>query len=460
MLDHQHRNLNPPFSADDNSCQVRESRGCLKKTWLLLGLLCVFLSRLDSSPACFGEEAPADRISFSDKLPYGKDSVDYFAVSVNDRVFRLQAKIQSGAVRLKADDEHGYLKSVLQHLEVPLESQLLVFSKTARAPNLVSPNSPRAIFFNDTVSVAWIPKAKELELTAVDPARGVNFYTLKQPGQQVASQTPVTFLRNNRCLACHSGRSSLEVPGLLLRGFQTDRTGKMLYGFSRITHDTTYDRRWGGWFVSGSPAGLVHCGNLIGEPENERHKKDAGFLSSLNDLSERVDLSAWPAPTSDFVAHLVFSHQVHGTNLLIRVGMEARLNRHSDAQDRLIRYLVFADEPRLKVSKSAALALRGTAYATWFQKSGVDDTEAGSLRELDLSRYAFRNRLSFLITTSLFDGLPGATRSRLLTRIWHGLTDELPEDAFRHLKGDERKRIEEIVRATMANLPEAWQLPE
>jgi hypothetical protein len=448
MLDHQHQNSRAPYF------------GCRIKTRLLLGLLCVVSSRLGSFPVCYGEETPPDRISFSDKLPYGKEEVDYFSKSVNDPVSRLQVKIQSGAVRLKADDEHGYLKSVLQRLKVPLESQLLVFSKTARAPNLVSPKSPRAIFFNDTVSVAWIPEAKQLELTAVDPARGINFYTLEQPGKQAARLVPVTFHRNKRCLACHSGRSSLEVPGLLLRGFQTDRTGKMLYGFSRITHDTTYDRRWGGWFVTGSPAGLVHRGNLIGKPENERHKKESGFLSSLDDLSGRVDLSAWPAPASDFVAHLVLSHQVHGSNLLIRVGMEARLNRHSDAQDRLIRYLVFADEPELKVSESAAMALRGTPYATWFQNSGAKDAEAGSLRELDLSRHVFRNRLSFLITTSLFDGLPGVTRSRILTRIWHGLTDQQPEEAFRHLRSDERKRIEEIVRATLANLPEVWRLPK
>jgi hypothetical protein len=405
---------------------------------------------------CTGGDDAAQVIQFSDKLPYGKPAVDYFAVSVDDPVSRLQEQIRKGAVTLRSDQQHGYLRSVLKHLEVPLESQLLVFSKTARAPNLVSPRTPRAVFFNDTVSVAWIPEASELELTAVDPARGVNFYALPQPDSESSGERPVVFARRNRCLACHSGRSSLEVPGLLLRGFQTDRTGKMLYGFSRITHDTTYDRRWGGWFVTASPPGLIHRGNLIGEPENERHKKDPGFLSSLEHLNERVDLSGWPAQTSDFVAHLVLSHQAHGTNLLIRVGMEARLNRHSDAQDRLVRYLVFADEPELNISSADAIALRKTAYARWFQTRGTIDGSPGSLREFDLTRRLFRNRLSYLMNTPLFDGLPEATRNKLLTRIWHGLTKEQPEEAFRHLGAEERKRIVAIVRAQKRNLPAVW----
>lgn len=403
------------------------------------------------------DTSPAE-ISITEKLPYGHKEVDYFAKVVNDPVARLQTSIQSGDVRLQGDSRHGFLKSVLKHLHVPLESQLLVFSKTARSPNLVSPAAPRAVFFNDMVSVAWIPEARELELTAIDPTRGVNFYTLTQPLQE-AEDSPPTFQRTDRCLACHSGRSSLDVPGLLLRGFQTDRTGKMLFGFSRVTHDMTYDRRWGGWYVTGSPAGLLHRGNLAGDAENEQHKSEPGFLSSLNDLKTRGDFSAWPAQASDFVAHLVLSHQAHGINLLIRVGLEARLNRKSDAEDRLIRYLVFADEPALNLTRKAAQACRERPYATWFEGTAKRTADGASLRQFDLTKRLFRNRLSYLVNTPLFDGLPSETRKRLLLRLWRGLTHIEPKEAFRHLERDEKARIIKIVRATKENLPAPW-LPD
>ena len=417
----------------------------------------VWLLALTATPAPAQNSAPT-KIEFTEKLPFGKPVVDYFTKKANDPVMRLQDSIHSGKVTLKSDSNHGYLKSLLSHLDVPLSSQLLVFSKTARAPNLVSPASPRAVFFNDLVSVAWIPGARELELTAIDPKRGTIFYTLDQPDEE-ETRSPQVFERNRQCLACHAGRSSLEVPGLLLRGFQTDRAGRMLFGFSRVTHDMTYDRRWGGWFVTGSPDGLVHRGNLFGEAENEKHKQEPGFLSSLPDLKVRGDFSAWPAPSSDFVAHLVLAHQVHGINLLIRVGMEARLNRRSDAEDRLIRYLLFADEPPMTLTHLESRDCRARTYARWFEAKGKRAPNGDSLRELELTKRLFKNRLSYLVHTPLFDQLPEDARVRLLRRLWRGLTYDEPEEAFRHLEKDERARIIGIVRATKKNLPRYW-LPD
>ena len=115
------------------------------------------------------------KIKLSDRVPFGREPVDYFGTKSHDAVSKLQRRLASGETRLSVDDRFGYLLSVLERLNVPLESQLLVFSKTARAPDLVSPQTPRAVFFNDEVSVAWIPKSRELEITAVDPVKGINF---------------------------------------------------------------------------------------------------------------------------------------------------------------------------------------------------------------------------------------------------------------------------------------------
>ena len=395
-------------------------------------------------------------IKITDRLPYGQSAIDYFASSVQDPVAQLNARLQSGTDQLASGSGHGFLQSVLRHLAVPPESQLLVFSKTSRTPALVSPRTPRAVYFNDSVSVAWIPGAKELELTAIDPSRGVNFYTLQQPPSGVADGTVAAFVRQDRCLACHAGRSSIEVPGLLLRGFQTDRNGRMLYGISRTTHATQLDRRWGGWYVTGSPPDLIHRANLISKTENQQHRSEPGLRSALPDLSTRGDFSDWPVTTSDFVAHLIFAHQVHGTNLLVRVGMESRLQRHSDALNHLLRYLVFADEAPLRIRQVDADRLRQTPYAKYFQEMKTTTGQADALRELDLSDRIFRNRLSFLVNTPLFDGLPAETRTRLLIRLWHGLTDPQPEEMFRHLEVTERQRIVRILLATKPDLPAPW----
>src|SRR6266567_718663 len=79
-----------------------------------------------------------------------------------------------------------------------------------------SPRTPRAVFFNDNVSVAWVPGAPVIDIAAVDPQRGPIFYTLEQktdPGPR--------FTRNADCLRCHSNPQTVNVPGLLVRSFYT-----------------------------------------------------------------------------------------------------------------------------------------------------------------------------------------------------------------------------------------------
>ena len=79
---------------------------------------------------------------------------------------------------LPFEGRSGYLKSVMEALHVPAESQSVVFSKTSLQSHYISPSNPRAIFFSDDVSVAFIPDAPLLEIAVVDPHQGVVFYAI------------------------------------------------------------------------------------------------------------------------------------------------------------------------------------------------------------------------------------------------------------------------------------------
>lgn len=404
------------------------------------------LLMLPFAPLAAEDDSPVpETISFSDRVPYGQPPVDYFSQDNTDAVARLQKQIDAGKLELKSGPS-GYLRSVLKALDVSESSQLLVFSKTARAPNLVTPQTPRAIYFNDEVTVAWIPESRELELTAIDPIKGANFYTLSQPlsePESDPSKSNLHFERRDRCLACHAGQSSLEVPGLLIRAFQTDRSGKPLFGFSRITHESTYTRRWGGWYVTGSPAGLPHRGNLISRADNDEDKRNPGFRAAMTTVSDAVDLTKYPYPTdtSDVIAQMVFAHQMHGLNLIIRVGLEARLGRRSDAEDRLVRYLVFADEPPLP----APIDRTESQFAKWFEAQSPPDGKGRSLRQLELNTRLFRYRLSWLVNHSYFRALPEPTRTRILSRLREGLGATPSPDDFSHLSAEEKSVILDLM---------------
>ena len=117
----------------------------------------------------------------------------------------------------------GYLRSVLQALNVPVESQLMVFSKARVQAAYTSPANPRALFFNDSVVVGFLRRAPVLELAAHDPRQGTSFYTLAQNPQGRA-----VFTRSDVCLSCHVSYNSLDVPGMLVRSQFTAADGRSM----------------------------------------------------------------------------------------------------------------------------------------------------------------------------------------------------------------------------------------
>jgi hypothetical protein len=393
------------------------------------------------------DNAAPQQIKFTDKVPYGLQPVDYLGKVTTNAGQRLNDRLEKGTLELEYRQKSGYLRALLDALEVPAESQLLVFSKTALNQKLVQPRNPRAVYFNDEVTIGWVPGAASIELTAIDPLKGPIFYTLLQ-----SPEKPPRLQRESRCLACHAGTTTLQVPGLMVRSFLTDKTGKPIVGYSRTTHDSELRKRWGGWYVTGTHGTQTHTGNIFGEKEIARQREHPAFRGNLTDLSPFISVGDYETPHSDIVAHLVLDHQMHGLNLLHRAGHESRLNRRSDVEERLIRYLLFVDEPPLTAE------VRGTSgYARRFAAQTPRDARGRSLREFDLKTRLFKYRLSYLIYTPSFDGLPGAVKGRLYRRLWDILIgkDESPD--FNTIPAAERAAIIAIVRATKDDLPEYWR---
>ena len=138
---------------------------------------------------------------------------------------------------------------MLQALNVPIESQMAVFSKTSLQSQRIEPANPRTIFFNDSVAVAWV-RGGFIELAALDPEQGVIFYTLEQQSRSVG---PTSFAATIAC-SCHRSDLSLGVPGMILRSFYTlpDGRPKLILGGFTTDHRSPFEERWGGWYVSGT----------------------------------------------------------------------------------------------------------------------------------------------------------------------------------------------------------------
>jgi hypothetical protein len=144
---------------------------------------------------------------------YGADLLDHPAINYS------RAAVHDPIARLDASKIKPDLRSVLEALHVPVESQIAVFSKTSLQAPLISPDNPRTIFFNDSVAVGWM-KGGFIEIAAVDPRQGVQFYTAdpRAPG-------PVLFDKGRDCLRCRVGEATLDIPGMVVRSTYTTRDG-------------------------------------------------------------------------------------------------------------------------------------------------------------------------------------------------------------------------------------------
>jgi hypothetical protein len=238
----------------------------------------------------------------------------------------------------------------------------------------------------------------------------------------------------------------------MVRSFVTDARGKPISGYSRVTHETAFRKRWGGWYVTGTHGEQPHSGNIFGDDLRERARKEPLVRVNLTDLSPFFDTDAYLTPHSDIVAHLVLDHQSHGHNLLTRVNYEARLGRRSDAEERLVRYLLFVDEAPLEAPVAGT-----SGYADWFERQGPRDSRGRSLRQFDLKTRLFKYRLSFLIHTEAFRALPADAKSRVYARLWEILSGRDASADFAAIAAEERRAIVEVLRDTQPDLPDEWK---
>jgi len=405
--------------------------------------------------------AAAGFAELNDRLspPLDHPAIEYFNYLKHppqDVVAGLKRQIEDGKVQLQFDGDKGYLPAVLQALNVPIESQMAVFSKTSLQESRIEPSNPRTIFFNDSVAVAWM-HGGFIELAALDPQQGVIFYTLEQ---QFVPQP--SFTRRDDCLRCHRSDFSLGVPGMIVRSFYTvpDGRPKLILGAYSTDHRSPFEERWGGWYVTGAMAHGRHMGNaMLTDPERPESMITDQTLH-VTSLQDKFDVKAYLSAHSDIVALMVFDHQMYMTDLITRVGWEVRCALYDKAPNsaltsllresaqELVDYLLFIDETPLPGP------VHGTSgFSEKFASQGPFDSHGRSLRQLDLHKRLLRYPCSYMIYSQAFDSLPEQARSAIYERMWEVLSGAEKGSRYARLSLADRRAIVDILRETKPGLP-------
>jgi hypothetical protein len=382
-----------------------------------------------------------------ESFPYRQPPVDFFSDVLSDPVAKLRERLEKGEVEFSFEPGTGYLRSFLKALDVPLDSQMLVFAKNSVNARIISPDNPRALYFNDDVYVGFVPGAPFLEISAVDPHKGAIFYTLPQTEDQRAR-----LVREESCLLCHASNNSLNVPGHLVRSFVTDVQGNPTRGYSKVNDATPLVQRWGGWYVIGDFGDQPHLGNLSTAAdllEHDRHRDGPGRRV---DLKKRLDLTKYPAAHSDIVALLVHDHQTHLHNLIARVNYEQQYEKPGSSEELLLRALVFVDEAPFDHA-----LLGSSAFEAQFVKLGPRDKQGRSLRQFDLETRLFKYRCSYVLYSKASTAFPRQFETVSIAGCLIVLSTAEPPEPFDRIPRTERAVIFEILRGTKTRLPEYWK---
>lgn len=404
------------------------------------------------------------------QLDHEQEPINYSKSTPTDPVTRLMTRIESGEVTLEWDPKHGYLPSLMTHLEVPVSSQTLVFSKTSLQISRITPRTPRAIYFNDDVYLGWVQRGDVVEISAADPQLGGTFYTL---GQQ-RSEKPTLVRETARCLQCHGSTHTRRVPGHIVRSVFSDAGGQPIYRLgTHLTDDTSpFAERWGGWYVSGSHGRQRHMGNCWIADEEVSEELDTESAANLTDLSTKFDVKPYLTPHSDIVALMVLEHQVMMHNVLTAANHSGRITardaiimnealerpegfesestvrRYASAAESVVKALLFCDAVPLTDS------VRGTStFADDFSSKGPLDSKGRSLRQFDLNSRLFAYPCSFLILSDSFTQLPPGVKIRVWQRLDEILSGRDVSPKFAHLSMEDRSAVREILSELCPDAP-------
>lgn len=407
---------------------------------------------------------------------YENAPIHYSATAPNDAAQRLEKRMAAGKVKIDRATPWTVLNGLMKELGIPPESQVMVFSKTSKQNDLISPQTPRVIYFGDNAYLGYC-LGGEIEVTTIDPKLGPIFYLLNPYEEK---QKPLTFQRDQSCLSCHGGPFTPDVPGLLVRSVFPSQSGHPLMSQGSTVVDTTtpFSNRWGGWYVTGKHGDAEHRGNVIAtENADQTIEIDFQLGANLTSLGKLFDTRPYPRKTSDIVALMVLEHQTSVQNVLTKANHaalraihmqtslrkelgEPAMNEPTGTARRIIDHAAEDVVEALLFKDEAALPDGGiegdAAFQTAFVKRAPKSQDGRSLKDFQLLNRLFKHRCSFMIYSVTFEHLTPPLKQTVLEQLGAVLEGKDETGRFAYLGGAERGHIRRILAETLPGVPESW----
>jgi hypothetical protein len=388
-------------------------------------------------------------------IDYKAPPHNYWEREPHDVFSELLKKMASGEVKLDTSEEKSFVRSILAALDVPVSSQLLVYSATSMQSERINARNPRALYFNEDVYVGVVPGGL-VEVISIDPELGGVFHVFDYPRPGVMPRVE----RATKCFNCHATNATQRLPGLIAESVAPLPNGGSYesYRGKEQGHQIPLAIRFGGWHVtSAKPFGPTKEGAYAQTTAN-------GVRIVRIKPGEMSDLGKHLMATSDILPNLVHEHQLGFDNRIIQAAYlgremevkggalsasdEALLN---DKARELVRYVLFADEAKLPPGGIVG----NPQFSKDFARNKKAIANGASLKDFDLKTRMFKYRCSYMIYTPQWQKMPSIVKTRIYAGMKAALSGKTRD--FAYLPAEERLGIVAILRETLPDLPADWR---
>lgn len=380
-----------------------------------------------------------------------------------DPVAMLWRRMESGQAKLDTTSDKAFLGSLLKELDIPVESQVLVFSKTSLQKSLISPSKPRAIYFNEECYIGWV-QGGDVEVVSCEPGGEPQYYLIHRPG---VTEAQPRLIRSNQCASCHAG-GDLQVQSVYTRpsGYPMGNEDRFV-----TSYESPLGERWGGWYVTGRHGDDLHMGNVTAEPGTRNMLLDRRRGANIDSLTGWFPVEPYLTDTSDLVALMVLEHQyvlhnvIHESARAVRRMMEEKagspiyeeasrqriLNKRAA---KIVELLLYSGEYRLQ----AGGVTGSDAFQKAFHRNRKASRQGVALKDFDLHTRLFTHRCSYMIHSASFKGMPDVLKARVYALMDDVLSGREDGGDYAHLDASERQSIRQILMDTEPEIRATWNL--
>lgn len=415
-------------------------------------------------------------LTLSAENEYENAPINYSSTEPNDAAQEMERLQAAGKLKIDRSSDWAVVNGLLKQFGIPKESQVMVFSKTSKQNDRISPATPRVIYYGDNAYVGYC-LGGAIEVSTVDPKLGPIFYLLDP---HVEANEPLHFQRDQSCLSCHGGPFSPEVPGVIVRSVFPGPEGHPIMSQGSTVVDTTtpFEDRWGGWYVTGKHGDVLHRGNTIAVELGDNVTMDLKKGANVTNLAKFFDVTPYQRKVSDIVALMVLEHQTSTQNILTKanhtsiramymqqslqkelgekvqsepVGTARRIIDHC-AED-VVDALLFKDEAALPAG-----GIEGDpAFQDAFARNAPKSSDGRSLKDFQLLNRLFKYRCSYMVYSITFKNLTPPLKKTVLQRLGDALAGKDAEGRYAHLSESERRNIQKILAETLPGAPASWK---